>query len=263
MDLDLARKLVLVLEYEGTRYHGFQSQANASSIQDEVESALYRLTGERIRIKAAGRTDAGVHAAGQVVAFETQVPYHPDTFREGLNHYLPPDISVRAVHLVPMEFNPRRHAIKRTYRYTILNRRAPSPLWRRFAHHEPYPLDVEAMGRALKLLEGKRDFASFSGPSGQRRSTVRHLFRTQVSQDGELITLEVEGDSFLPQQVRRMAAAVTEVGRARITLQEFGKLANCSRLGAATRVLDPQGLCLVRVKYREFWTEEDATNTQL
>ena len=262
-DAESGRRLALVLEYEGTRYHGFQWQSNAPSVQAEVEAAIERLTGERMRIKAAGRTDTGVHAAGQVVSFMTQASYDEETFLDALNHYLPPDISVRAVHQVRPNFDPRRHASSRVYRYTLLNRRAPGALWRRWAHHVRYPLDVAAMGRAFRVLEGRRDFAPFSGPLGQRRTTVRRLLRTEVRCEGDLVTLEVEGDAFLPQQVRRMAAALLRVGAGKMTFEAFRRLADCGRLGAAQQVLPAKGLCLIRVKYRNGMIDDDAQSTKL
>jgi len=245
------RRLALVLEYDGTRYHGIQWQSNASSIQGEVEAAIGRLTGEQVRIGVAGRTDAGVHAMGQVVAFTTGAPYQEDTFRDGLNHYLPPDIVVKVARQVPGNFDPRRHASSRVYRYTLLNRRAPSALWRNLAHHEPRPLDVPAMERALRSLEGRHDFGPFSGPLERQRTTVRRLLRTELRREEDLVILEVEGDAFLPQQVRRMGGALLQVGAERMPFRAFRRLARSGLMGAAQQVLPAKGLCLLRVEYPE------------
>ena len=160
----MTRRIALVLEYEGTAYAGFQRQPHAPTVQSVLEEAIRSLTGEGLRVKAAGRTDAGVHASGQVVAFDTASRHTEETFRRGLDHYLPGDISVKEAHEVPPDFDPRRHAVARRYRYTLLNRPGRSPLRRRFTCREGRPLDIQAMARCLAYLEGERDFAPFSGP---------------------------------------------------------------------------------------------------
>ena len=135
-------RLALTIEYEGTHYHGFQYQVNAPSIQGELEQAIERLTGERVRVKGAGRTDAGVHAEAQVVVFDTSSDRSTQTFVNALNHYLPQDIAVKQAHIVKPDFDPRRNALKRTYRYSILNCGTPSPLTRRFSYHIRNTLDL-------------------------------------------------------------------------------------------------------------------------
>lgn len=244
------RRLALLVEYEGTRYHGFQYQEGVSSVQGELEEALYRLTGERRRIKGAGRTDAGVHARGQVVAFDTWATYSPAVFANALNHYLPEDISVREAREVPLDFDPRRWAFSREYRYQILNSAAPSPLLRGFVHLVRRPLDLMAMQEAAQLLEGERDFAPFAGrlPAG-RSGTRRKMYRCSVGGGADLIALTMVANGFLPQQVRRTAGALLEVGLGRLSLQEFTVLAGCGVPGAACKALPPEGLFLVRVSY--------------
>lgn len=247
------RKIALVLEYDGTRYHGFQSQINATSIQDELERSISRLSGERTRVGGAGRTDAGVHATGQVVTFHTTAPYPAATFVRALNHYLPDDIAVRASYEVELCFDPRRDALARVYRYAILNRERRSPVLRWYTHHVPLKLNLDAMTCALDYLAcGPRDFIPFSGKLGRIRTTVRHLYRTAVWRQDEMVLLEVEGNAFLPQQVRRLAGAVMRVGTGYLSMYNFRELADCGRQGAAGWVLPPQGLCMVEVKYRNF-----------
>ena len=255
------RKIALVLEYEGAEYAGFQKQANARSVQEVLEEAVYSLTGSWLRVKGAGRTDAGVHAAGQVVAFETDSGHSPETFRDGLNHHLPKDIAVAAAYEVPVDFDPRRHATSRVYRYTILISKARSALRRRFVHLERRRLNLAAMTQALGYLEGKRDFAPFSGRLKAGQGTVRMLYRTVVWRERDEVYLEVEGSSFLPQQVRRMAGAVLQVGLEKMTLEEFTLLANQGRQGASHWVLPSAGLCLREVKYQEFLPQSHARTT--
>ncbi len=254
----MTRKIALVLEYEGTEYAGFQRQANACSVQAVLEQAVHSLTGAPVRVKGAGRTDAGVHAAGQVVVFETQSSLPSESFRRGLNHFLPGDISVVAAYEMPLSFDPRRHAVARVYRYTILTSGSRSALRRRFVYLDKRPLDAEAMAQAMSSLDGERDFAPFTGALEAGKSTVRRLYRTSVWNEGDELLVELEGNAFLPQQVRRMVGAALQVGLGKLTLAEFVLLADTGRRGAAHWVLPPEGLCLQEVKYQEFPPENHA-----
>ena len=249
-DLLGLRRLVGILEYDGTNYHGFQSQKNARSIQDVLESAIFNLSGERLRIKGAGRTDAGVHANGQVVAFDTWSRYSPLVFLRGLNHYLPNDISVRDIQEVSLDFDPRRWATSREYVYKIINRATPSPLLKGFAHHIRRPLDTLAMEKAARHLEGERDFAPFSGPlSNGIVNTRRTVFKCSVSKIANIVLVNMIANSFLPQQVRRTAGALLDVGLGKTNLDEFTYMVKYGKLGAATNVLPAKGLSLVKVSY--------------
>ncbi len=244
------RRLALVLEYDGTRYCGSQYQKNAPSIQAELEAALTKLTGERLRVALAGRTDAGVHARGQVASFATCSQHEADVFVRGLNHWLPADIAVRRAVEVPAAFDPRRHACGRHYRYTVHNARERSPLWRQRAWHVGVDLDVEAMRRAAASLPGRRDFAAFAGPlPGREGSTIRTLQRCEVARRAPLITLDMEADAFLPHQVRRTVGALVEVGRGRRTPEEFEALLQAARPASAGPAAPAHGLCLMRVSY--------------
>ena len=244
------RRLAMLVEYEGTRYHGFQSQANAVSVQDSLEDALYELTGERNRMKGAGRTDAGVHALGQVVSFDTFTPYTPDVFVNAINHLLPDDISVKDASEVAPDFDPRRWATGREYRYSILESDTPTPMLRRFVHRVSRRLDVDSMQSAAVLLEGERDLAPFSGPlTNGRTSTTRRVFRCTVARSAGLVTLEMAATGFLPQQVRRTTGALLDVGLGRSSVRQFEELASCGVLGAVDRVAPAKGLTLVGVSY--------------
>jgi tRNA pseudouridine38-40 synthase len=251
------RKIALVLEYDGTAYAGFQRQANAPSVQVMVEEACQSLTGASTRLKAAGRTDAGVHAMGQVVAFETDSGLSEAQYQQGLNHYLPDDIVVKQARYVPLEFDPRRQAVSRVYRYTFLCSRSRSPLRRRFVYRVGRPVDMEVMQEALVYLEGERDFAPFSGSLDLHKSTTRRLYRTEVWAEEDEVHLELEGSAFLPQQVRRITGAVLRVGLGKLTVTGFRALADSRTRGAAHWVLPSQGLCLRQVKYTVFASRRD------
>jgi len=244
------RNLKLVLEYDGTAYSGFQVQANAPSIQGEVERAIAQVVKGTTRIIGAGRTDAGVHARGQVVSFRTDSALPTETIMKALNFYLPEDIAVVAVEAVPAGFNARRSAISREYEYTILNRTPPSPFWRRFAYHMPGKLNVDRMVEASRLLEGEHDFAAFAEASAATRSTVRRMIKAEVSREGDLLKLRFVADAFLPHQVRNMVGTLLWVGTGRLDGAGFRQIMEGRDRRRAGPAVPPHGLCLVRVNYR-------------
>jgi tRNA pseudouridine38-40 synthase len=249
----MTRRIALVLEYDGTRYAGFQLQSTAPSIQAALEEAVQRLTGEPSRIHGAGRTDAGVHAIGQVVRFDTESELAMERFRPGLNYYLPEDIAVRVACEANANFDPRRQAVARVYRYAMIESDSRSPLRGWFAHHVGRTLDVAAMNEAVERLQGERDFAPFCGNLPDGGSTVRYLYRTQVwRQDGDEVLLELEANAYLHQQVRRIAAAVLNVGLGKTTIEAFTAVADSKVHGAAALVLPAKGLTLRRVEYKDF-----------
>jgi tRNA pseudouridine38-40 synthase len=251
-------RMALVVEYEGSGYHGFQYQANASSIQEELEKAIARFTNESPRVKGAGRTDAGVHARCQVVAFDTDTDYGPETFIGALNHFLPDDIAVKAAFRVGGDFDPRRMALSRRYRYTFYCGATPSPLNRSTAYHVGDKLNVPRMRRAARHLVGVHDFAKFCGPlerAGTR--TIREVFEAKLSLGEVLLRFDVEGNAFLPHQVRRMAGALVDVGRGRLTPDEVKALVDKGPGEAVAHTLPPHGLCLMKVTYSDFPPEDD------
>lgn len=240
-------KVALVVEYDGSRYHGFQYQANAPTIQAEIELALKQITGENIRVRAASRTDAGVHARGQVVSFRTRASFPPSVWLQAFNHYLPAPISVRQAYLSDYEFDVRRQATSREYRYSILNSPAPAPLKRAFSYFFPHPLDVAAMDLACQELVGEHDFSSFT--PAQVGRPVRTVYRAAVERKGEMVTFTIEASSFLPHQVRHTAGSLLQVGRGRLGVEQFRDLFGARTRGLAGPALPPGGLCLMKVKY--------------
>jgi tRNA pseudouridine38-40 synthase len=244
------------MEYDGTRYHGSQYQSNAVSIQGETESALQKLTGEEIRVSMASRTDAGVHAKGQVVSFKSKASFPPKTWVEAMNHYLPKDISIRAAYEVDGGFDVRRHALCREYRYHILNRRTPSPLWRHFSESVPQPLDVEAMNTACAVLVGERDFAPFA-PATYTRSTRRQAFSAEVGRTGDLVTFDIRANSFLPHQVRNTVGGLVKVGLHKMTAETFREMASSGKAGTIGPTAPARGLCLMNIKYPDFPPSEE------
>jgi tRNA pseudouridine38-40 synthase len=243
--------IILVIEYDGRSYHGSQYQANARTIQGELEKALEKLTGKRIRIKAAGRTDAGVHALGQVIGFGTDAPLPLDAYVNGLNHFLPDDIKVKAAHRTTRPYDVRRRAVSRVYRYRLYTGSTPSPLRRGLAWRVEGPLDVNAMREACKTLVGRHDFASFvaSAAEARRRNTVRDMTKAALTQDGDTIVLELVANAFLPHQVRTTVGALVKVGQGRMTAREFGAIVAAAEPGLAGPMAPADGLYLVKVNY--------------
>ena len=245
-------RMALVVEYEGTGYHGFQYQPNAVSIQEELEEAINNFTGEKSRLTASGRTDAGVHAKAQVVAFNTSAPHPPENFVNGINFYLPEKIAVKSAYKMPDSFDPRRMALSRKYMYTIYNGKTPSPLLRRIAYHFQHSLNVSAMQEAAFHFVGIHDFKRFSYSSGCSENTIRQVYKATVHRKQDLVSIEVSGNAFLTHQVRRMAGALVDIGTGHMTTHNLKSMIKCIPNNLISRSLPPHGLCLMKVDYPNF-----------
>ncbi len=242
-------KVVLIVEYDGRNYYGFQWQTNLPTIQAELERAIRRLTGENSRVIGASRTDTGVHARGQVVSFRTKSALSPQTFVKALNYYLPKDIAVKDVYKVNVNFDVRRDAVSREYDYYILNSSTRSPLLEGFAYFVPKKLNVRAMNKACKFLKGEHDFASFVTALGKPRSTMRTVYEARVAKKGDLVAYHMTANSFLPHQVRNTVGLLVRVGLDKVGLEEFRQILEAKTLGLAGPTAPPCGLCLTRVNY--------------
>ncbi|MCS7206968.1 MAG: tRNA pseudouridine(38-40) synthase TruA [Dehalococcoidia bacterium] len=244
-------RIALVLEYDGTDFAGWQIQPRARTVQGEVSKAVATLYGQPLRLQGASRTDAGAHALYQVAAFTAPARYTPATVRNALNATLPPDVRVVEAYTVPLAFDPRRHARARQYRYLVWNRREASPFWRRFAYHCPHTLHLPRMEQAARLMEGTRDFASFAGPAG-RRCTVRTIAQAGITRKGDLLVFTIEGNAFLPGQVRRMVGTLLEVGLGKLSVHAVHALLESPRPSAAGPAVPAHGLFLTRIAYPTF-----------
>jgi tRNA pseudouridine38-40 synthase len=232
------------VEYDGTDFAGFQVQPGARTVQGELEAALATISGgNRVRVVAAGRTDAGVHATGQVIAFTDPNGRPAKELARALDALLPEDVAIREVRRVQAEFNPRYAARYREYRYTVWN--GPrSPLRERFALGVRDPLDIAAMERAGSVLVGRHDFSSFGVA---HRQPVRTVHSVRIRREGPLVTIDVAADAFLGQMVRRIVAVLLEVGHGKMSEEAVAE-ALASRRPAFNGVTAPaKGLCLRRV----------------
>ena len=249
--LKVTKRLALILEYDGTNYCGFQWQANAPTIQSELEKALEKLTGDKIRAAASSRTDTGVHARGQVVSFDTSSSLPVEAFVHGLNFHLPEDIAVKSAYQVNNSFMVRSTSVSREYSYYILNSQTRSPMTARFAHRIAGELDVEAMNRACHVLVGIHDFASFASDIGDEPeiSTIRQVYLAKVKRDGDIVVFNIVANAFIRHQIRSTAGALVQVGLNKLSEDEFVSILEDKKIGLACPTLPACGLCLMRVNY--------------
>lgn len=243
-----------VIEYDGTAFAGSQHQPNARTVQGTLEEVLNRLTGERVRIRLAGRTDAGVHASGQVAAFclppsSKRLTGDWSAFRRRLNRALPPDLAVRSLRAASAGFDPRRDATWRVYRYRIRTGGERRPGERHRTLEIDGRLDVAAMRSAARLLLGERDFASLGGADRGRR-TVRHLRDVAVTGRGTLVEVRVTANAFLRRMVRSIVALLVEVGSGRLAPEKAAALVDRPGRVLHGRALPARGLTLERVIYQ-------------
>lgn len=238
-----------IVEYDGTDYHGWQIQPGARTVQATIEHALAQLLGTPVRVAAAGRTDAGVHASGQVASFRCETSLPPETITRALNALTPEDIGIRDVLRVDDAFDVRRSARRRTYVYRIWTRRVPSPFWRRYAWHLTRALDVAAMSAGAGLLQGVHDFTSFRAAGCDAAQPVRAVTRSEVTVSGDLLSYTIEANAFLRHMVRNIVGTLVEVGSGRRTAQDIPALLQLRDRSAAGETAPAHGLCLTRVDY--------------
>jgi tRNA pseudouridine38-40 synthase len=246
-------RLKAVIAYDGTDYHGFQRQSpdREPSIQGALERALSRI-GQAGTVLGAGRTDAGVHASGQVIAFDVNWRHGLDDLRRALNATLPDDIAVLELEQAADTFHPRYDALSRVYRYSLYTGRVRDPLTRRYALHVPHELDVTAIQQALRHTLGEHDFAAFGQPTAGE-STRRHMLRAQVSAGGAPpaapIAIDLEANGFLYRMVRRIVGTLLPIGRGEQTAADFAEILQSADPRRAGPAVAACGLCLMQVRY--------------
>jgi len=244
------RNIRLLLEYDGTRYHGWQRQKNAVSIQQVLEEALTRLTGEEVRLIGSGRTDAGVHALGQVANFHSGGALPLKAFEAGANSMLPWDIVVLEAREVPPEFHARKSALSKTYEYRILNRPRRSPLHHHFGWWISGKLDLEAMAAAAALLPGEHDFSAFRASGGNSLNPVRRIAAARWrTHPGGWLIFSITGNGFLRGMVRSLVGTLVAVGQGKAAPDLLGDLLRNQGRHLAGPTAPPQGLFLVEVVY--------------
>lgn len=246
------RTIKLTLAYDGTAYAGWQSQPDAKTLQGTLEAAIEKVTGEAVRTLASGRTDAGVHAIGQVVSFSTSSDMPVDVLQRAITNNLPRDMVVLEVVDAPQGFNALRDTVRKRYRYQLDDGQTPNPLDRHQVWHYGRPLNVEAMQQGAALLLGTHDFASFESSGSPRESSVRAIFDASVARapaKSHRIVIEVEADGFLYNMVRAIAGTLVEVGLGNHEPAWMTEVLRSKDRGRAGRTAPAHGLCLVRVEY--------------
>lgn len=243
------RHIRLVVEYDGSSLHGWQRQANAPTVQQHLEEALTKLCAHAVGVTGASRTDAGVHARGQVACFRTEraIPLHG--VRRGLNSLLPESIAIREAEEVDESFHPRFSATGKHYRYTILTARDRSPRWRERAWHHPEALDRDAMRAAAAHLCGEHDYAAFRAAGCTAKTTVRRIDAIDLTDVGEALLVDVRGNAFLRNMVRIVVGTLVEVGRGRMTPAQVAEILASKDRTTAGPTAPARGLELVEVRY--------------
>ncbi|MFW6107926.1 MAG: tRNA pseudouridine(38-40) synthase TruA [bacterium] len=243
------RNIKLTIEYEGADFAGWQVQPNARTVQDVVQRAVRGITGEtELKLVGSGRTDAGVHAAGQVANVHTETAIPAANLIHAINTRLPEDVAIVGAEDVPPDFHARYSAVSKTYRYTILNRPAPSPLERARVYLVRRPLDIAAMRAAAESLVGEHDFAALqSKPDG--KPSVRTITRLELTADGAHVFITATADGFLYHMVRAIVGTLVEVGLGRRRPDSIAELVESGDRSRAGPTAPPQGLCLMEVTY--------------
>lgn len=243
------RNMKMVLAYEGTNYAGFQRQLNGPTIQGKVEECLSRILNMKITIIGAGRTDAGVHARGQVVNFKTVNPMSVSKMHKALNSLLPKDILVKSISEVDLEFHARYSAKSKTYSYSIYNDELRPLFERNFVYYYPYQLELEKMKQAIAFLTGKHDFKSFQAAGSSVKNTIRTIHFCRLDQTGPLIKLTINADGFLYHMIRNIVGSLILVGSARLSVAQFKEIIAARDRAGAGPTAPAQGLCLEKVFY--------------
>ncbi len=243
------RNLMLKLEYDGTNYHGWQRQDNAITIQEVIEKALYKITGEELSVNGCSRTDTGVHANGYVCNFLSDNTIPADKMPYALKSVLPRDIVALSCEQVPEDFHARYSARGKKYKYRIINRVFSSPFHRNYTYHWPYPLDFRLMQRGARHFIGEHDFRAFMASGNSVKSTIRTIFDAQLYKEEDEIIFEISGNGFLYNMVRIIMGTLLYVGSGRIDEGIVADIINSGDRTRAGMTVPPQGLYLAEVYY--------------
>lgn len=248
--MDEKKNIRLILEYDGTNYHGWQRQKNGITIQAVLEDNLSLILDEPITVMGSGRTDAGVHALHQVCNFTTTSDIAPEALKRGMNSLLEDDISILKAEYVPSEFHSRFSVKSKIYEYRVWNKREKNIFLRHYTWHVRETLDLERMKECLSLLVGRHDFSSFKSSGSKNKDPIRELVRADLScNEGGLITFVFEADGFLRHMVRNIVGTVIDVGRSKTETDEFARIFHSLDRKNAGIKAPPQGLFLIMVNY--------------
>ncbi len=243
------RNIRLTISYEGTRYSGWQFQKNALSIQEVIQGAIGRITGERVNLVGSGRTDAGVHAAAQVANFKTRSKIPRKNLQLALNSALPKDIVITRIEEAGAKFNSQHDAKSKLYRYTIYNDDFIDPFLRRYAAKCFFKLNVSLMRRAAGALVGRHDFRSFQAKDGEERDSVRTISYIKIEKSGHIVYIYIEANGFLYNMARKVAGTLVEIGRGKVRADAVKNILAKKDGRRSGPTMPAKGLCLVKVRY--------------
>lgn len=243
------KRVMLIVAYDGTNYHGWQLQPNMVTIESVLNETLSALFKEDIKVIGASRTDTGVHALGNIAVFDTQARMPADRISYAMNQRLPDDIRIQSSEEVPQDFHPRRQNSRKTYEYRILNSEFPMPVYRLYSYFTYVPLDIERMQRAAGYLKGEHDFKSFCSSGTIAETTVRTIYDITIKKSGNMITIRVTGSGFLYNMVRIIAGTLMEVGRGRITPEKMTDILNARDRTRSGPTAPACGLTLVQYEF--------------
>lgn len=245
------RNIKLIIEYDGKGFNGWQKQPDKLNIQGEIERAISEITSEEIELIASGRTDAGVHALGQVANFKIESNIPIDKFAIAINSKLKKSIVIKSAEEVSLDFHARYNCMGKKYRYIIDNSKYGSAIYRDLVCHIPVKLDIEKMKKAIKFFEGEHDFKGFKATGGNNKSTIRRIDKADIYEENERIIIELVGNGFLYNMVRIISGTLVEVGLGNIEPEEIPNIIESKKRENAGKTLKPSGLYLVEVYYTE------------
>lgn len=243
------RRIKLIVAYDGTEYSGWQIQPEAPTIEMYLDKAIHELTGENVHVTGASRTDAGVHAYGNVAVFDTESTIPGDRFTFALNRFLPDSIVIQDSWEVAGDFHPRHCNTRKTYEYRILNTAVPLPQKRNFTWHVAGSIDIDKMREAAAYIVGEHDFKSFCCVRTQAESTVRTIYSLEVLQEGSEIIIRIKGNGFLYNMVRIITGTLIQVGKGRFEPEYVKQMLEAKDRTVAGQTAPPQGLTLVGIEY--------------
>ena len=243
------RNIRLIISYDGTRYSGWQSQANAVTVQGTIEKTLKKITGGTVKLKGAGRTDSGVHARYQAANFHTASKIPLEKLKDALNSNLPRDILINTAEYVPGAFDSQKCARSKHYRYTVTTSRFVDPFIRHFVARFSYPLNIGAMRSAAAKLAGKHDFKAFQASGSKEKDTVRTIKKIKIEKKGDMVYIDVWADGFLYNMVRTIAGTLLEIGRGKLPVSIISDILRKKSRPLTGPTAPANGLCLMRVEY--------------
>ena len=243
------RNIKLTIEYDGKEYHGWQKQPGKLNIQGEIERAIKNVTGEEVELIASGRTDAGVHALGQVANFKTNSNIELEKIPIAINSQVKKSIRIQNAEEVDQNFHSRFNCKRKTYRYVIDNSKYGSAIYRNISYHLPVALNVEDMKKAIKYFEGEHDFKAFKSSGTSSKSSVRTIYKADVITEGTSIAIDLTGNGFLYNMVRIIAGTLVDVGMRKIKPDEIPDIIESKDRNRAGKTLPPHGLMLLHVEY--------------